>query len=155
MFYGYVDLLYVYMCAYSHIVYSWPLTSCLRVMICELHVRWTENVNTNIQIQVKQFKRAKCRSRFTVFVGALENNAAWSLPELSNAEKQAKAILSLSGQLAESVSLCVETAPESPTNSLYALGKSHQTLHTRLCQMWKLPNSLMWSDDWNEFWIFI
>lgn len=50
---------------------------------------------------------------------------------------------SLSGQLAELVSPCVETAPESPTNSLYALSKSYQTSCAAFSQLWKLTNTQM------------
>lgn len=52
-------------------------------------------------------------------------------------------ISSLSGQLAESVSPCVETAPESPTNSFYALSKSYQTSCAGFSQQWKLPREQM------------
>lgn len=41
--------------------------------------------------------------------------------------------LSLSGQLAESMSPCVETAPKSPTNSPSDLSKSYQTSYATLC----------------------
>lgn len=60
-------------------------------------------------------------------------------------------ISSLSGQLAESVSPCVETAPESPTNSLCALSKSYQTSCAVFSQQWKLPRAQMLIHYFNEF----
>lgn len=73
---------------------------------------------------VKQCKGPKCKGSFTVFVGALE--------KLSNTAKQAKTVLFYLylEQLAESMSPCVETAPERPANSLCALSKSYQMLRT-------------------------
>lgn len=52
-------------------------------------------------------------------------------------------ISSLSGQLAEIVSPCVETAPVSPTNSLYALSKSYQTWYAAFSQQWERTDTQM------------